>query len=43
MLWASSAAWWTTLVLLPLYVALALIFPKRAPHDWLAGTYLVPR
>jgi eukaryotic-like serine/threonine-protein kinase len=43
MLWASSAAWWASLALLPLYVALALVFPRRAPHDWLAGTYLVPR
>jgi hypothetical protein len=43
MLWASSAAWWLSLALLPLYTALAMWFPKRSLHDWLAGTYLVPR
>ena len=43
MLWASSTAWWASLAILPLFVALALWFPKRAPHDWLAGTHLVPR
>ena len=25
------------------YVVLALRYPGRGPHDWLAGTYLVPR
>ena len=39
----SSAAWWAALALLPLYVGLALWRPGKAPHDWLAGTYLVPR
>jgi eukaryotic-like serine/threonine-protein kinase len=43
MLWASSAAWWASLSLLPLYAALAIWFPSRSWHDWLAGTYLVPR
>jgi hypothetical protein len=43
MLWASSAAWWASLALLPLYAALAIWFPRRSWHDWLAGTYLVPR
>ena len=43
MLWASSAAWWASLALLSFYAALAVWFPKRSLHDWLAGTYLVPR
>jgi eukaryotic-like serine/threonine-protein kinase len=43
MLWASSVAWWASLALLPLYMALAIGFPRRSLHDWLAGTYLVPR
>ncbi len=43
MLWASSAAWWSSLALLPLYTVLAAWFPRRSLHDWLAGTYLVPR
>ena len=29
--------------LLPLYVVLALVNPKRGLHDWIVGTYLVPR
>jgi hypothetical protein len=40
---ASSAAWWGALLLLPLYAVLAVWFPRRGPHDWLAGTYVVPR
>ena len=43
MLWASSAAWWGALALPAIYIGLALWRPGRAPHDWLAGTYLVPR
>jgi eukaryotic-like serine/threonine-protein kinase len=43
MLWAASAAWWASLILLPIYAALALWFPTRSWHDRLAGTYLVPR
>ena len=31
------------LLLLVGYVVLALRFPARGPHDWLARTYLVPR
>jgi hypothetical protein len=26
-----------------LYLVLALVFPRRGPHDWAADTYLVPR
>jgi serine/threonine protein kinase len=36
-------AGWAALALLPLYAVLALWSPWRAPHDRLAGTYLVPR
>ena len=32
-----------TLLLLLGYLALALRFPGRGPHDYLAGTFLVPR
>lgn len=49
----AGARWWVPLLpslpglvalaLLPLYVFLALWSPERAPHDRLAGTYLVPR
>jgi hypothetical protein len=31
------------LALLPIYLVLAVWSPQRALHDWLAGTYLVPR
>jgi hypothetical protein len=43
LLTASSAAWWTAAVLIPIYVILALLFPKRSLHDILAGTHVVPR
>jgi hypothetical protein len=35
--------WLAALALLGGYVALAVAFPRRAPHDRLCGTYLVPR
>jgi uncharacterized RDD family membrane protein YckC len=41
--WASWLACWAGLLLLPAYAALAVWSPERAPHDRLAGTYLVPR
>jgi tRNA A-37 threonylcarbamoyl transferase component Bud32 len=41
--WVSWGAWWLAVLLLPLYAWLALRSPHRAPHDRLAGTYLVPR
>jgi hypothetical protein len=41
--WASSLCWWAPLVLYPAYAALVLRNPGRAPHDRLAGTWLVPR
>jgi serine/threonine protein kinase len=41
--WLSWLCWGLAVALLPLYVALALRSPNRAPHDRLAGTYLVPR
>jgi hypothetical protein len=42
-LWLASGLWWAGLLLLAAYVVLALVFPRRGLHDWLAGTYLVPR
>jgi hypothetical protein len=45
-LWRHSlvtALWYAALALLAVYAALALARPARAPHDRLAGTYLVPR
>jgi hypothetical protein len=41
--WLSSALWWIGLLLLPLYALLATLYPRRCLHDWVAGTYLVPR
>jgi hypothetical protein len=39
----SSAIWYTAVLLLAAYVALAFWRPSRAPHDRLSGIYLVPR
>jgi hypothetical protein len=36
------ALWLLAAALLPVYVAVALSYPSRAPQDRLAGTYLVP-
>jgi uncharacterized RDD family membrane protein YckC len=41
--WLSWGLWWTGLILLPVYAMLAILYPRRSLHDWLAGTYLVPR
>jgi uncharacterized RDD family membrane protein YckC len=41
--WLSWALWWIGLLLLPVYVLLAILFPRRCLHDWVVGTYLVPR
>jgi hypothetical protein len=41
--WLSWACWWAALALLPLYAVLAIRFPNRCLHDYLAGTYLVPK
>jgi hypothetical protein len=41
--WASFLCWWAPGVLVLAYGALALRRPGRAPHDRLAGTWLVPR
>jgi uncharacterized RDD family membrane protein YckC len=43
MLALSSWLWWAGAALLAAYAALAVVFPRRSPVDWLAGTYLVPR
>jgi hypothetical protein len=39
----AEALRWTSLGLLLAYPVVAIGFPRRGPHDWLAGTYLVPR
>jgi hypothetical protein len=41
--WLSWACWGLAVALFPIYAGLALLFPNRSVHDWLAGTYLVPR
>jgi hypothetical protein len=41
--WLAWGAWWLALLLLPVYAWLAVRWPNRGPHDWLAGTYPVPR
>jgi hypothetical protein len=41
--WASFLCWWAPWVLYPAYAALMIRNPGRAPHDRLAGTWLVPR
>jgi hypothetical protein len=35
--------WFSAVAVLVSYVVLALVFPTRSLHDWLAGTYLVPK
>ncbi len=35
--------WWGGLALMPIFACLAITFPRRCVHDWLAGTYVVPR
>jgi hypothetical protein len=35
--------WFSAVAVLLSYVALAVIFPTRSLHDWLAGTHLVPK
>jgi hypothetical protein len=39
----ATVLWYAALALPAVYAALALARPARAPHDRLAGTYLVPR
>jgi eukaryotic-like serine/threonine-protein kinase len=41
--WVSCGLWYGGVLLLPLYALLAIQFPLRGLHDWLVGTYLVPR
>jgi hypothetical protein len=42
-LWLAELLRWLSLGLLLSYPVLAIGFPRRSLHDWLAGTYLVPR
>ncbi len=39
---AAVALWLLAAALLPVYIAVALSYPSRAPQDRLAGTHLVP-
>jgi hypothetical protein len=41
-LWTSTVLFWSAWLLLLLYALLALRYPTRSVHDYLAGTYLVP-
>ena len=41
--WLATVVQGLTLALLLVFAALAFRFPSRGIHDWLAGTYLVPR
>jgi hypothetical protein len=43
MLPLAGALSWVGLLLLPAYALHAMLFPRRGLHDWLAGTYVVPR
>jgi hypothetical protein len=40
---AYRGLWWAAAILLPAYVAVALIDPERGPHDRPLGLWLVPR
>jgi hypothetical protein len=40
---AYRGLWWAAAMLMPTYVAVALIDPERGPHDRLLGLWLVPR
>jgi hypothetical protein len=42
-LWLAELFRWASLGLLLAYPVLAVCWPRRSPHDRLAGTYLVPR
>lgn len=42
-LWASAVAHQALMWLFLVYVILIVAFPRRAPHDWLLGTFLVPK
>jgi hypothetical protein len=41
--WLCTTLQGATILLLVAYAALALRFPTRSLHDWLAGTHVVPR
>jgi hypothetical protein len=42
-LWLLNAASILLYSLFLLYAVFIVVFPRRAPHDWILGTYLVPR
>ena len=42
-LWLSVILYKVLIGLFVVYGVFTIAFPKRAPHDWLLGTYLVPR
>jgi hypothetical protein len=35
--------WSLATLLLPSYIVVALLYPTRSVHDWIAGTYLMPQ
>jgi hypothetical protein len=41
--WSSWLAWWLAAGLVAFYPWVAVRWPNRGPHDWLAGTDVVPR
>jgi len=43
MAWLAWLTWWLAMAWLPLHLVLSLRWPNRGWHDWVAGTYLVPR
>lgn len=43
MLWLSVLLYQVLLGLFVAYAIFTIAFPRRAPHDWLLGTYLIPR
>jgi hypothetical protein len=43
MAWLAWGLWWAAILILVADTALAIWLPRRAPHDFLAGTYLVPK
>jgi eukaryotic-like serine/threonine-protein kinase len=41
--WLTGLLRWTAMGLIVAYPVLAILSPRRTVHDWLAGTYVLPR
>ena len=41
--WLYYGLWGMGTLLMPIYLILAPVNPRRGLHDWIAGTYLVPQ